>query len=45
LTKNVEEKVHHDHGKQNEGTSALTPYILMLALTIHSIFEGFAIGL
>jgi zinc transporter ZupT len=28
-----------------EATSPLTPYLLLLALTVHSMFEGFAIGL
>jgi len=39
------DKHGHGHDDKFEGTSVLTPYLLLLALSMHSVFEGFAIGL
>ena len=35
----------HEHEEKNGCCSNMTPFILMIALSVHSIFEGLALGL
>ena len=37
--------LHELHKKQKNSCCNFTPYVLMLALSVHSIFEGMAVGL
>jgi len=41
------EEHHHDHEHEDEKKPAcnFTPFVLMIALSFHSIFEGLALGL
>lgn len=35
----------HAHGKEPKKKCNLTPFVLMIALSVHGIFEGLALGL
>jgi zinc transporter ZupT len=35
----------HHHGKSKSCTEQMAPYVLMIALGIHAMFEGLAVGI